>query len=690
MSLLFTFSLTVTVVAIPASASSSKTTTKRTTTKRTTTKPTPSPSPAGSDSDPAAHYFVINGTVDAASDHEVLGSSAFPNFAKGAVDNYYSLAHSHVDNSPFAQATASPFDTGPIGQTAAAGNTQQPQYADARWPGRTGKATYGNQGGPYAAAEASEYKATAEASEATSGFNGPRPSTELATPKGFDERLRQALAGWKAKWSGPLGLKKPAPTVTTPTATVSTPAGTVTTPAVTVGVPTPPPVAVPSPPAPPPPLPSTIAPAAAAAPSRSLQSSSGDGGSLLESSTLTMLDPKTDALVTKGESRLGRVSIGGGQIVLEGIHVTASITNDGTPTHKVEVVVGHATIGGVPVTIDHDGVDVAGHRQSLPYQQASDALNTALKNAGIQLFLVAPEIVKGKGKDTDSTCTDASGPPAPTLPNQSGDKDKGNNCAGSTGETGDTTCTTSPSGEAGTTPLPTTTTTRTTTTKTTTTTTTNTTTTSSSGEKGDTCTSSGGQTSSTACPTTSSGEKGTSTTTTTTGGTGTGTGMATDGTDDSSAESVTATGVHVVFKQPVNQPGVPAQYVHHILGEVSVDSLATKAGPLPNLNLSPCGTGGGRSGGTKMSGGGGSASSSSPSASASGSTSSGPGSSSFTGGTASQPASSSTGTAGQTFPARLAAALRKPLWLLLAYLVWQALMIATGWSLWRWHRGGAS
>jgi hypothetical protein len=33
--------------------------------------------------------------------------------------------------------------------------------------------------------------------------------------------------------------------------------------------------------------------------------------------------------------------------------------------------------------------------------------------------------------------------------------------------------------------------------------------------------------------------------------------------------------------------------------------------------------------------------------------------------------------------------LRKPLWLLLAYLVWQALVIATGTSLWNWRRGEA-
>jgi len=59
--------------------------------------------------------------------------------------------------------TASPADTGPLGQTAAAGNFQQPQYADARWPGaKQGRtATFGNAGGPSASATAASYKATA-------------------------------------------------------------------------------------------------------------------------------------------------------------------------------------------------------------------------------------------------------------------------------------------------------------------------------------------------------------------------------------------------------------------------------------------------------------------------------------------------------------------------------------------------
>jgi hypothetical protein len=37
-----------------------------------------------------------------------------------------------------------------------------------------------------------------------------------------------------------------------------------------------------------------------------------------------------------------------------------------------------------------------------------------------------------------------------------------------------------------------------------------------------------------------------------------------------------------------------------------------------------------------------------------------------------------------------AAALRKPLWLLLAYVFWQAIVIGTAASLWNWRRSGAS
>jgi hypothetical protein len=165
------------------------------------------------------------------------------------------------------------------------------------------------------------------------------------------------------------------------------------------------------------------------------------------------------------------------------------------------------------------------------------------------------------------------------------------------------------------------------------------------------------------------------------------------GTNNAGEETVTATGVHIVFTQPVTPPGVPAQFVEHVLGEVFVDSLATPASPLPNI---PFSTGsslsssclGGVHSGSRASGSGLSAGGSS---SVAGSASSGSGSLAASGsgyGSTSQP--SATPTTGNSLPARFATALHKPLWLLLAYVVWQLLVIGTGWSLWNWRRGGAS
>jgi hypothetical protein len=773
---LVTFCLGATLavlVAGSASAAGSKGTTKKTTT--TTTKkrtPTPTPTTTGPNA-PAAHFFVINGTVNAASDHEIVGSSAFPNFTKGAVDNYYSMAHSHVDNSPFAEGTASPADTGPLGQTAAAGNTQQPQYADARWPGDPPKATYGSQGGPYATAAADEYRATADASEASNGLSAPGPTgaPTLPVPKGFDGRLRAALADWKSKWQGPLTPKKP-PAVTTPvatvtlpkvpkpaapkgkvtppTATVTTPVATVTTPNATAG----------GSPAPPVTVPATLPSVGASGAPRRLASASTppkDGETLLTSSTMATLDSKTNTLLTSGESSLGRVSLGGGAIVIEGIHVTASIANDGTPSYKAAVSVASATIGGVPVTIDQDGVHVAGQGAGLPFQQASDALNGALKQAGIQLFLVGAEVTKPCGQtdtgtgggttttttttttkttttsptttssdqsattgscdQTGSTSCDSSGGgggTGPSLPSvgssttttNSNDHSGTTTTPGSCDQTGSTSCDQSGTTTNGTTttggvpPIgPSTTTTKTTTTTTTTTTRTST------GQTDTTTTPSGCNQSGTLPSTSSCSKAGTTTGTTSTSTnqtdttappspfdpTGVGAGSA------ASEETVRATGVHLVFTQPVNQSGVPAQFAEHILGEVFVDSLAVPAGKPPKLDLSSSSSSsssstsacGGQSSKTAAGGAsaaGGSASTGGGSSSAGGSTSSGSASGS-TGGSTSQPSASS---AGNSLPAAFASALRKPLWLLLAYVLWQTLVIGTGVSLWNWRRDGAS
>jgi hypothetical protein len=163
--------------------------------------------------------------------------------------------------------------------------------------------------------------------------------------------------------------------------------------------------------------------------------------------------------------------------------------------------------------------------------------------------------------------------------------------------------------------------------------------------------------------------------------------------------------VHLVFTQPVNQSGVPAQFIEHILGEVFVDSLAVPAGNPPSLDLSSpgslssssassCGHSSKTTAGSGSAAGGGAPTAGGSASTAGGSSLAGrstsPGSLSPSGsafGSASQPSSSSSG---NSLPAAFASLLRKPLWLLLAYVLWQALVVATGASLWNWRRDEAS
>src|SRR5205085_1125055 len=158
-----------------------------------------------------------------------------------------------------------------------------------------------------------EYHATATASEATNGLAGPGlKGPTLAAPKGFNGRLREVLAAWKAKWQDRLApKKKQARTITTPVGTVTIPKAGITTPPATDTTKT-----------------ETTTPTTKTKTSKTGTNKSG---------AAKTGPSKNYALVTSGESSLGRVSIGGGQIVIEHIHVNASITNDGTPTYKANV-----------------------------------------------------------------------------------------------------------------------------------------------------------------------------------------------------------------------------------------------------------------------------------------------------------------------------------------------------------------
>jgi hypothetical protein len=116
--------------------------------------------------------------------------------------------------------------------------------------------------------------------------------------------------------------------------------------------------------------------------------------------------------------------------------------------------------------------------------------------------------------------------------------------------------------------------------------------------------------------------------------------------------------------------------VDHILGEVFVDSLATPAGPAPKLSLVGAG-GGSLFGGTAAGGG------------STGFSSGGGSSYSSSGGSlSSQPASSSA--TAQNTSSLLGPLANKPTWLLAAYLLWQALVLGTAFSLRQWRLGGAA
>jgi len=317
-----------------------------------------------------------NGTVSATAVHLQAGSSAFPNFATGAVDNHYPLAAARLDSSPNAEAFSSPLDTGPLGQTVAgAGSQNQPQYSDVRCPSQCDDkpVTVGGQPGPFASSQAADRKAIAvgQAGGLSLGGGAPAPPGGGGAP---------ALPGIPPK-SDAL-VPAPSPTASPPSA----PAGAPTAPIPTLDrgradalrtallawrarfltaddarrYPMP----------------------AAGAPD-GIAGDTARGEARLDGSTLAL----------DGTSSVGQVVLGGGALVLREVNVHVTVTNDGTPKKTVSVTVGSAEVGGTPVTIGADGVSVNG--QAVPGiggagPQASAALNQALGAAGVEVRSLAP------------------------------------------------------------------------------------------------------------------------------------------------------------------------------------------------------------------------------------------------------------------------------------------------------------
>jgi hypothetical protein len=315
----------------------------------------------------AVSLGVANGTVNAAADHVAVGSGVFPNFKSGAVDSWVPLAHAHVDNSPFAEGTASPLDTGPGGQTAAGtASKQQPQYAEARYPkADTTADTVGSPGGPYAHASAVQ---GAAAATATMAGGAPAPGGQSAAARSAQlATLDAALRAWRARFL--------------------TPAAALTHPAV---------------------HPDAAEP---------------DGVLAGTTSVSVAVDPAT-GLVDGGDARVGSASFGGGSVLIRNLHVSVSITNAGVPHQASTVDLGEVTVGGMPVSVGSGGVSLS-NGAVVPVdqlQQATEQLNTALAKGGLSLRAVAPTVTTSGNQATvvaTGIHVDVQQPPtAPGVPTQ--------------------------------------------------------------------------------------------------------------------------------------------------------------------------------------------------------------------------------------------------------------------------------
>jgi hypothetical protein len=372
----------------------------------------------------ATQYDAINMTVDASSIHIVGNSNAFPNFRTGAVDNSYAFAHSHVDGSPFSQGRSSPLDTGPFAQLQAASNGfQQPQYADVRFPPANSKpqefcfAQLAQQASPgpctrgvgYAQAFARENYAFAQANEV--GDTGEKPqTTQSPNPTSSIPGVPSpAPSSGSGSTAGKTTLPKLVPIAYTTPVTPLSPSLLALNKAIVAWR-----------------ARYLTADDAARFPVVLAAASTPDGADGMASVTEANFDPATGILTQRGDSRVARVSLGSGAIVLHGVHTLITMTDDGSgPQAKTIVEIAGAEVGGVPVTIGPNGVSVAGNE--VPglgdgIQQASAQLNTALAQSGWTLTAIKPNVTQSLGQRTiDATAVTVKfvqPPVAPGVPTE--------------------------------------------------------------------------------------------------------------------------------------------------------------------------------------------------------------------------------------------------------------------------------
>lgn len=110
-------------------------------------------------------------------------------------------------------------------------------------------------------------------------------------------------------------------------------------------------------------------------------------GTTNAASQIKVTGPKT--AVVSASSSLHDVKIAGGLISISSIASTAkAVSNTVTGTGSAATTVTGATIAGVPVTIDSNGVHIKGVGSKLP--SLTDTVNKALKQSGISIYVARP------------------------------------------------------------------------------------------------------------------------------------------------------------------------------------------------------------------------------------------------------------------------------------------------------------
>ena len=349
-------------------------------------------------------FDVVNSTVNAGADYVVYFTGVFSNFSPGLVGSTFPLAHTHIDNSPFAEATASPADTGPAGGLAvSAYNTSpapspapqtvsQPQYAESKYPPGSPKAsTTGSPGGAYASALANATSATASATASNSATQpGSAPAAQSPATAPSSSHITALAGGPVTDVSAP-----PAAVAGDPRAAEINAFNA----AMTAW------------------RARFLSPAVAAQyPMQPASTTTPDGTDGDTSSSSTVIDPDK-GLIATGDARVQKASFGGGALVFHSIHTAVTITNAGSPKADVTVNPGDSTVGGIPVSIGANGITVASGTVPLDgAQTASAQLNQVLAAAGITVGTVNPVVKTFPNRETVSATAvtvteDQPGPP---------------------------------------------------------------------------------------------------------------------------------------------------------------------------------------------------------------------------------------------------------------------------------------